>query len=167
MKIMEILRFMVFIIAGLSIYCYMGNILASENQEYLPIIAMSDEDSHKIWDMVEALENPWYTTKDPFSLKIVPLDLKKAALLKKIVKPYKDLDVFVTKLIKARRDGDLEQFQEQKENIMHELAPIWARSIAVEQKQKAMQGWLEWIKNNIRNAMNNAYGYLFTAKQNM
>ena len=50
---------------------------------------------------------------------------------------------------------------------MHELAPIWARSIAVEQKQKAMQGWLEWIKNNIRNAMNNAYGYLFTAKQNM
>jgi hypothetical protein len=162
---MEIIRFVVFIVIGLSIYCYMGNMLAMTNEK-LPAIAMLDEDSHKIWNLVEDLEDSWYV-KDPFSLKIAPLDLKKAATLKALVKPYKDLDLFVTELIIARRSGDQEAFQEQKKNIMHELAPIWARSIKSARAKNESMSLLEWIKNNIRNAMNNAYGYLFTNKQNM
>lgn len=73
---MDIVRVIIFIGAGIGLYCYIGSALASESVEQPPLVeTMSAEISYSIWDAVNQLEDSWYIDKKP--IKKSSLDDKK------------------------------------------------------------------------------------------
>ena len=179
MKKVDIVQLIFFIFLSVSIYFYMGNMLAAEEYPFKPMIYMKAQEAYAIWDLVNELEEFWQVkykriVKDGKIFKVgedteVPVDISKFNALRSLVAQYEYLPPLVEALIGARIERDIKQFMVQKEKIMTELAPIFADAIYKERKKeqvrKSKEGWIAWIKNNITDAANRFYQYLFPVAQ--
>jgi len=179
MKIIDIARLILFIFLGMSIYFYMGSMLAAEEYPFKPMIYMKAQEAYAIWDLVNELEEFWQVKykrviKDGKIFRVgedveVSVDKNKLDTLRSLVAQYEYLSALIEALIVARIERNIKEFVKQKEKIMQELAPIFADAIykerKKEQERKSKEGWLAWIKNNITSAANRFYQYLFPEVQ--
>ena len=180
MKNRDIARLILFIFLGASIYLYMGNALAVEEYQFKPMMYMdAKKEAYPIWHLINQLEEFWLVkykriVKDGKFFRVAenteaPINQEKIAELRRLVAPYEYLPSLIEALITARTERNIKKFMVQKEKIMAELAPIFAAAIydkrKKEQERKAKEGWIAWIKNNIAEAANRFYRYLFSTVQ--
>jgi hypothetical protein len=59
MKRVDIVQLILFIFFGVSIYCYMGNMLATEEYPFKPMIYMKAQEAYAIRNLVQDLEDFW------------------------------------------------------------------------------------------------------------
>lgn len=161
MKIGDIVRLILFIFLGASIYLYMGSTLASQRSYTRNYI----NNSYELWNMIDEIEDSLYKSKP--SQKLF-LDQAKETQLIALALQYNSRD-FVADLIKAYNERNLKAFAEHKEQIAQQLRPIWRTAIEEEmptkKERKSKEGWITWIKNNITDAANRFYNYFFPATQ--
>lgn len=74
------IQLVIFFVSASMLYLYANKIFASEGQSAGEITAAQ---SHKIWKVVEGLEDSWYT-KEPKSVVVTPLDQSKANALRDV-----------------------------------------------------------------------------------
>jgi len=185
MKKSDIARLVIFFLAGIGLYFYMSNAIATENPASKPILYMTPSDSYKIWNAINKLEEPWYKKtilhpQDPAGnrpivqidqgeIPLAPLNPKKEAKLRMLVQDYVELVSLVNALIAARKRGDWDNFLLYKEKIAEELRPIWHYVAQAEAKEEAkkrsmynrLKNWLTMWKQRIYNTMQRAYAYFF------
>ena len=135
MKRVDIVQLILFIFFGVSIYCYMGNMLAAEEYTFKPMIYMKAQEAYAIWNLVQDLEDFWQVkykrvVKDGKFFRVgedveIPVDKNKLDTLRSLVAQYEYLPPLVQALITARIERNIKQFMVQKEKIMQELAPIF------------------------------------------
>jgi len=158
----------IFFITASFLYLYASSIFGASTVEPKPIIFMTPEKSYEIWDAVNAFEDLWVPAglTDTAAMK-----QKRAAIVKKLialVRPYEELEEVVKQLFEAYIKHDLKKFLAHRTKIAEILAPVWQEAMIEakeKEKERAQMGWFVRMRENITQAMNNLYNYLFPAKK--
>ena len=134
-KHMDVARLVVFILAGIGLYIYMGNAFAAQITESKDLIRMTPRESYQIWKMVNEIEKLWYSNRTGEVRPFKDSKIVKDQLIK-LTKPYEELFPTIIKLLKARRDDQIALFHGYKEEVANTLRPIWVYATRAEKEKR-------------------------------
>jgi len=152
------IRLIFFVGVATILYIHASSVVGSDVTSAKNIIDMTSEESYKIWDAVNILEDNFYVMQPARKYTVGSEDVRNA---RGIVQSYEDLLPVFEQLIDAYKKSNLDKFAEQKEKIAVILRPMWLDAQYEEKEKRRRMSWLRRVKDNLSRAMNRLYIYFF------